>query len=576
MSLEVSRDGKHLLVLEAGYETPAVSVVDLATQQAVQRVELPDAWLGLTLNRRGDKVYVGGGTRGSVFELSFVGGKLKLEREFPVVPAETRMKPSLIGDVRFDPDDRLLYAADLLAGTVTVINTQSGFVLGEFKTGVAPYRMRLTPDGKHLLVSHWAEASLGLYRLSDRKLVERIPVGEHPTDFLIAPGEIEILDPDAPDDEAQHFPARLLVACAYTDSVWSLGMTEQNRFELIQVVAVSPRLASPIGSLPTALALGAGGELYIANSGNNSIVVADVTEALVDIVGALPTGWFPTAIAALPDGGTVYLSGKGDTENGGLAGVLPALNSEQLAFLTAAAVDNLPNDPQPLPAIPAAVKHMVLVFGDARGAAWQDLAKRFTQLSGFVAAGRDELSQLSWLSSGIEPDLFAKLGPAIASGRLPSDQLGSIARAAAPPAGTLWSNAKDAGLSTDVIGFSGGRTIDDLVASGSAGSAALTAVRLSGSAEAQDGQLGRLVEALEGAPTFAETAVFVVPLARTLKGAIVAGGPVYREKVIEKFVSTPSLVRTVEWLLGLSPLTQFDSTAPIVDGLFETDGASTP
>ena len=576
MSLEVSRDGKHLLVLEAGYETPAVSVVDLATQQAVQRVELPDAWLGLTLNRRGDKVYVGGGTRGSVFELSFVGGKLKLEREFPVVPADTRMKPSLIGDVRFDPDDRLLYAADLLAGTVTVINTQSGFVLGEFKTGVAPYRMRLTPDGKHLLVSHWAEASLGLYRLSDRKLVERIPVGEHPTDFLIAPGEIEVLDPDSPDDEALHFPARLLVACAYTDSVWSLGMTEQNRFELIQVVPVSPRLASPIGSLPTALALGAGGELYIANSGNNSIVVADVTEALVDIVGALPTGWFPTAIAALPDGGTVYLSGKGDTENGGLAGVLPALNSEQLAFLTAAAVDNLPNDPQPLPAIPAAVKHIVLVFGDARGAAWQDLAKRFTQLSGFVAAGRDELSQLSWLSSGIEPDLFAKLGPAIASGRLPSDQLGSIARAAAPPAGTLWSNAKDAGLSTDVYGFSGGRSIDDLVTSGSAGSAALTAVRLSGSAEAQDGQLGRLVEVLEGAPTFAETAVFVVPLARTLKGAVVAGGPVYREKVVEKFVSTPSLVRTVEWLLGLNPLTQFDSTAPIVDGLFETDGASTP
>ena len=60
MSLEVSRDGKHLLVLEAGYETPSISVVELATTELVQRVELPDAWLGLTLNRRGDKVYVGG------------------------------------------------------------------------------------------------------------------------------------------------------------------------------------------------------------------------------------------------------------------------------------------------------------------------------------------------------------------------------------------------------------------------------------------------------------------------------------------------------------------------------------
>ena len=206
-----------------------------------------------------------GGTRGSVFEFSFDDGKLNFEREFPLVPAEARIEPSLVGDVRFDADDRLLYAADLLAGKVTVINSQSGLVLGDFRTGAAPYRMRVTPDGKHLLISHWAEASLGLYRLSDRRLVERIAVGEHPTDFLIAPGEIEVLDPDSPDDEAQRFPARLLVACAYTDSVWSLGMSEQNRFELIQVVAVSPRLESPIGSLPTGLALGAGGKLYIAN-----------------------------------------------------------------------------------------------------------------------------------------------------------------------------------------------------------------------------------------------------------------------------------------------------------------------
>ncbi len=576
MSLEVSRDGKHLLVLEAGYETPSISVVELATTELVQRVELPDAWLGLTLNRRGDKVYVGGGTRGSVFEFSFDDGKLNFEREFPLVPAEARIEPSLVGDVRFDADDRLLYAADLLAGKVTVINSQSGLVLGDFRTGAAPYRMRVTPDGKHLLISHWAEASLGLYRLSDRRLVERIAVGEHPTDFLIAPGEIEVLDPDSPDDEAQRFPARLLVACAYTDSVWSLGMSEQNRFELIQVVAVSPRLESPIGSLPTGLALGAGGKLYIANSGNNSIVVADVSEALVNVVGALPTGWFPTAVAALPDGGTVYLSGKGDTENGGLVGVLPALTAEQRAFLTAAAVDNLPDRPLPLPAIPAAVKHVVMVLGDARGAAWQDLKKRFTHLAGVVVAGRDELSQLAWLSSGIETDLLTKLGPAIAAGRLPSDQLGSIARAAAPPAGTLWSNAKDAGLSTEIYGFSGGKTIDTLVTSRADGLASLTAVRLSGSAEAQDGQLGRLLEAIEGAPAFAETALFVVPLSGNLKGAIVAGGPVHREKVVEEFISTPSIVRTVEWLLGLNPLTQFDSTAPIVDGLFVTNGASTP
>lgn len=576
MALEVSRGGKHLLVLEAGYETPSVSVIDLASRSLVQRVELPDAWLGLTLNRRGDKAYVGGGARGSVFELSFAAGRLKRGREFPVLPGGVRGRPTLIGDVRFDPDDRLLYAADVLAGTVSVINTQSGLVLGDFKTGAAPYRMRLAPGGKHLLIAHWAEASVGLYRLADRRLVERIPVGERPTDMLIAPGAVEVLDPQDPDDEARRYAARLFVACAYTDSVWSLGVTAENRYELIQVVPVSPSPASPVGSLPTALGLGAAGRLHIVNSGNNGIVAADISEALVEIVGALPTGWFPTAVAGLPDGGIAYLSGKGDTENGGLAGILPLLNSEQIGYLTAAAVRNLPPPPEALPAVPGAVKHIVLLFTDARGAAWRRLRERFAYLAGFVPAGRDALAQLEWLSSAHETDFTAKLGPAAAAGRLPLAHLGAVPRAAVPAAGTLWSNAADAGLSTAVYGLPGGRSFEQLPAADDERPPTLTVVRLRGPAEEQDRRLGLAVEAFERRAAFAETAVFVVPLAPNLRGAVAAGGPVRRETVIEKFVSTPSLTRSVEWLLGLNPLTQFDDAAPIVSELFRTGADSAP
>ena len=576
MSLEVSRNGKHLLVLEAGYETPSVGVIDLASRRLVQRLELPDAWLGLTLNRRGDKVYVGGGARGSVFELSFIDGKLRREREFPILPGGARGRPTLIGGVRFDPDDRLLYAADVMAATVSVINTQSGLVLGDFKTGAAPYRMRLAPGGKHLWITHWAEASVGLYRLADRRLVERIPVGERPTDMLIAPGEVEVLDPQDPDDEARRYAARLFVACAYTDSVWSLGVTAENRCELIQVVPVAPAPASPIGSLPTALGLGAAGELYIVNSGNNGIVVADISEALIEVVGALPTGWFPTAATGLPDGGIAYLSGKGDTENGGLAGILPALNAEQLGYLTAAAVRNLPPPAETPPAVPGAVKHVVLLFTDARGAAWRRLRNRFIYLAGAVPSGRGALSQLEWLSSAHETDFAAKLGPAAAAGRLPFAHLGTVPRSAAPAAGTLWSNAAAAGLSTALYGLPGGRGFEELLAADAERPPTLTVVRLRGPADEQDRRLGLAVEALERRAAFAETAVFVVPLSPRLKGAVVAGGPARRETVIEKFVSTPSLTRSVEWLLGLNPLTQFDGAAPIISDLFRAGADPAP
>ncbi len=55
-----------------------------------------------------------------------------------------------------------------------------------------------------------------------------------------------------------------------------------------------------------------------------------------------------------------------------------------------------------------------------------------------------------------------------------------------------------------------------------------------------------------------------------------SGGPARRETVIEKFVSTPSLTRSVEWLLGLNPLTQFDGAAPIISDLFRAGAAPAP
>src|SRR5262249_28781337 len=141
MASALSPDGKFLLVLNAGYRPPSISVIDTASQSIVGRTPVPDGWLGLTFNPRGDRVYVGGGSKASVFEFTFANGTLQPGRTFEVVPAAQRTSQDFIGGITFSPNGRLLYAAELYRDSLAVINPQSGMIIQRVKTGRRPYRI---------------------------------------------------------------------------------------------------------------------------------------------------------------------------------------------------------------------------------------------------------------------------------------------------------------------------------------------------------------------------------------------------------------------------------------------------
>jgi YVTN family beta-propeller protein len=163
MSAAVSPDKKTLLVLNGGYNPPSVSVIDIATSKETSRVPVPDGWLGLTITKAGDKVYVGGGAQASVYEFNLKNGALTPSRVFPVVAAKDRKANDFIGDVALTPDGHLLYAADLYHDSVVVINPQSGLVLSRVKTGRRPYRILFHPSGKSFYVSSWADGTVEQY-----------------------------------------------------------------------------------------------------------------------------------------------------------------------------------------------------------------------------------------------------------------------------------------------------------------------------------------------------------------------------------------------------------------------------
>src|SRR5687768_5509520 len=48
MASALSKDGKHLLVLNGGYNPPSITVLQADTMQETSRTPVADGWLGLT------------------------------------------------------------------------------------------------------------------------------------------------------------------------------------------------------------------------------------------------------------------------------------------------------------------------------------------------------------------------------------------------------------------------------------------------------------------------------------------------------------------------------------------------
>ena len=183
MSSVATPDGKYLLVLQGGYNPPSIATIDLKTEKQVSTVAAPDLWLGLALTANGRTLYAGGGSSAAVYEFSVSSeGKLELTRTFETKERQTPR--DFIGDVALTPDGRLIYAADLFHDSVLVINPQSGRVIEQFPTGKRPYRILFHPDGKSYFVTSWTGGAIHQHETDTGRQMAMLRLGPHATDMV--------------------------------------------------------------------------------------------------------------------------------------------------------------------------------------------------------------------------------------------------------------------------------------------------------------------------------------------------------------------------------------------------------
>ncbi|MDP9170406.1 MAG: YncE family protein [Acidobacteriota bacterium] len=397
MAAKATPDGKFLLVLNAGVHPPSISVIDIAAAKELNRTPVPDAWLGLTMNKAGDRVYVGGASRSAVYEFTLTQGVLK--------PARMFAAGDFVGDVQLAPDGHLLYAAALYKDTVIVINPQSGLVLSRIKTGRRPYRILFHPSGKRLYVSSWADGSVGAYDPNNGERLATMRVGPHTTDMAWSEGPVE----DQPS-----LTARLFVSAGNTNSVYVLGADEAGELSRLESVSLAATATEALGITPGGLGLSADRKrLFVACSGIDSAAVLDISGPHAFVEGFLPAGAYPTSAFGLPDGRVGVLSGHAGSVR------FANLSEERPRAATPDRADAPYGGP---------VKHVIYIVGD-------------------LGQGQNGAT------AGIVPDYTERLWPSHAGGRRTTNDFEGQEPANQPPAGYIWTAANQAGLSMRNYGF---------------------------------------------------------------------------------------------------------------------------
>jgi DNA-binding beta-propeller fold protein YncE len=508
MASVLSHDGLFLIVLNGGYNPPSISVLDTKDGHEVSRAPVADAWLGLALSPNGRTLWVGGGSRASIFEFSFgEDGKLQPSKTYELANASERTYADFIGDVAVSPDGHLLYAADLYHDRILVVNPQSGMVTDRFKTGRRPYRILFHPDGQSFFVTSWADGTLTHHQTVSGAPLQTVRLGAHPTDMAWRDRETA-----SEDGQEANWKARIFVSAANTNNVYAVAVSENGDLRPVETINVSTSPNHPLGMTPSALALSPDqSRLYVVCSDANAAGVVDVTEARSHVLGFIPTGWYPTAAKVLADGRLVILNGKGSrsfanprgpspivrasrTHEGermdqyvasiqkGSASFIPPFDNDRLRSYTREVIGNSPYNDEMLEevpeGIPAALEHVLYIvkenrtydqvlgdlgkgasdpslclFTEKAGPNHHKLAREFVLFDNFYVNADVSADGHAWSTSAIANDYVQKMWPNSYANRRNHYDYEGGEPAAYPPAGYIWTNAAARGLSIRNYGY---------------------------------------------------------------------------------------------------------------------------
>jgi YVTN family beta-propeller protein len=314
LKMTVAPDGRALIVTHSGYNPHGLVVIDTRTHQVVQRIGLKSTWLGLAWAPDGKTLYVSGGnangkklqpTLAPIYEFTYSEGRLSAS---PTGQLDETIELNKVywSGVAHHPSKELLYAANrgttAAPSNLVVFDTKTRKIVTRIPVEINPYELVFSRDGSTLFVSNWASSSVSVIDTATNRVTSVIHVGSNPNDMKMSAD------------------GRLFVACSNDNTVYVI---DSGRRRVVERLSTTLYPQAPEGSTPDALEVDPARKLlYVANADNNSIAVVNISNPEhSSVLGFIPTGWYPSALALGDSGRNLYIANsKGESGHSNIRG----------------------------------------------------------------------------------------------------------------------------------------------------------------------------------------------------------------------------------------------------------------
>jgi len=278
--LALSRDGSRLFVLEAGHRKPALRVLEATTLNPVRSIPLNGAYGSPLRDADGDGVWVAvaGTFQESIAHIDTTSGTVDHTVSLPVPFYPVAISKAANGAI--------VVAGDL-ANQVAYVDPKTYRVVGTVEAGRHPAAVLYDRRGGNLYV---ADRGTG-WLMSIGGKVKQVYVGRHPV-ALASDGTF------------------LYVANSDDDNV---AVMELRTERVIQRARIPFATADAFGMSPNALSLD-GDRLYVTCGAANAVAVFRTGPRGLAPLGAIPVGWYPTAVVIDHAHRVLYVAnGKGES-----------------------------------------------------------------------------------------------------------------------------------------------------------------------------------------------------------------------------------------------------------------------
>jgi DNA-binding beta-propeller fold protein YncE len=359
-AVALSPDGHTLLILTSGFNrtfgpdgqvirdrsNEYVFVWDVSGASPVKRqvIQVPNAFLGVAWAPAGDRFFVSGGVSDTVMEFMSGTTGFTAGRTFALghKTGLGLLAPPGSAGLAVSPDGRRLLVANVQNDSVSLIDLDQGAVTEQdLRPGAIDPARQGEPGGTFPRAVAWTSDSRAYVASErDREIIA----------LQVAPGTIRvgarIRTGGQPVALIKGSGARLLAALDNTDGVAVIDTASDAVIETIPTAGLRVGDKAFGGAGSNALALSPDGRtLLVTNGGENALAVVRLDERAIGraagqperkkhdrrndgddddapgasavastVVGLIPTGWYPTAVAVRPDGRQIYVvNGKSNT-----------------------------------------------------------------------------------------------------------------------------------------------------------------------------------------------------------------------------------------------------------------------